>query len=357
MRTVIFGRRKALERRRGGRRGEGRTRPRSRRARRARRTGSSSSTRSTGSTAANRTVAQHRDRARDPAASPPRRDGAARGRAPRPTRSTPSPRPSGPGAGPQSRLPEITPAELTPELLRAAILEHGALLVRGPDGPRQGRADRRRHRPLLRGPRAARGRAPPTPTATTTSSSPSRRIRIGERSWIEEGGGVLAVDSPRLLFDMLESLRGRRPARGDRRLPRRALGDLGSEVHAAQGDARRRRRLAPGRRVHGRGPRAQRLALAVALRRRRPEHGRRARAVSTTSSRPGPRGRYLDFQVSQAVAEEAAGEVGIVRPIFEPGRRAPVRRPVPAPDRLRPRRCRTRATRSRAGSSDRRRTR
>jgi hypothetical protein len=33
----------------------------------------------------------------------------------------------------------------------------------------------------------------------------------------------------------------------------------------------------------------------------------------------GTEGTYLDFQVSQAVAEEAAGEVGIVRPIFNPG--------------------------------------
>ena len=33
----------------------------------------------------------------------------------------------------------------------------------------------------------------------------------------------------------------------------------------------------------------------------------------------GTEGTFLDFQVSQAVAEEAAGEVGIVRPIFDPG--------------------------------------
>ena len=33
----------------------------------------------------------------------------------------------------------------------------------------------------------------------------------------------------------------------------------------------------------------------------------------------GTEGTFVDHQVSQAVAEEAAGEVGIVRPIFEPG--------------------------------------
>jgi hypothetical protein len=33
----------------------------------------------------------------------------------------------------------------------------------------------------------------------------------------------------------------------------------------------------------------------------------------------GTEGTEIDYQVSQAVAEEAAGEVGIVRPIFDPG--------------------------------------
>jgi len=33
----------------------------------------------------------------------------------------------------------------------------------------------------------------------------------------------------------------------------------------------------------------------------------------------GTEGTVLDYQVSQAMAEEAAGEYGIIRPIFEPG--------------------------------------
>jgi hypothetical protein len=33
----------------------------------------------------------------------------------------------------------------------------------------------------------------------------------------------------------------------------------------------------------------------------------------------GTEGTYLDIQVSQAMAEKAAGEYGIARPIFEPG--------------------------------------
>ena len=33
----------------------------------------------------------------------------------------------------------------------------------------------------------------------------SIRIRILEREWVEEGGGVLAADAPKLLFDMLDT--------------------------------------------------------------------------------------------------------------------------------------------------------
>ena len=44
----------------------------------------------------------------------------------------------------------------------------------------------------------------------------------------------------------------------------------------------------------------------------------------------------LSYQVSQAKAEEAAGEKKIVRPIFEPGDALLLRRAVPAPDGLRP---------------------
>ena len=34
---------------------------------------------------------------------------------------------------------------------------------------------------------------------------PETPFRIPEREWIEEGGGVLAADSPKMLFDMLDT--------------------------------------------------------------------------------------------------------------------------------------------------------
>lgn len=43
----------------------------------------------------------------------------------------PEPAPEAPPRNPVSKLPEITPGELTAELLRAAILDSGCLIVRG----------------------------------------------------------------------------------------------------------------------------------------------------------------------------------------------------------------------------------
>ncbi len=195
-----------------------------------------------------------------------------------------------PAPDPESRLPEITPAELTPELLRGGDTE-----LRRPAGPRahgsrEGRADGRRHRPLLRDSQAGAGRAPDA-DGYYDELEPEPPFIIGERSWIEEGGGVLAVDSPRLLFDMLESFEEAGPAQRHRGLPRGAAGDLGAEVHAPQGDARRHRRVASGRCLPRRRPRPQRLALALALRRRGAEHGRGAPAARRLRARPGRRAR------------------------------------------------------------------
>ena len=288
--------------------------------------------------AANRRFPKHRDSSvrtsPDPA---PRRHGAA-GRPAERSASIPSPPPSSPLPTRESRdLPEITPEELTPELLRGAILEHRRLLVRGLMDPREGASGwpPTSTAPSRSAPRPA-GRASTDPDGYYDELEPEPPFIIGERAWIEEGGGVLAADSPRLLFDMLESFEEAGLRSVIEAVPRRAPGDLGPEVHAAQGDARRPRRLASGRRLPGRGPLAQRLALALALRRRGAEHGRGPPAARRVRRRPGPRAPSSTSRSPRQVAEEAAGDVGIVRPIFDPGRRAPVRRRLPAPDGLRP---------------------
>jgi hypothetical protein len=102
--------------------------------------------------------------------------------------------------GPPGALPAIAAAEVTPGLLRAGILRDGCLLVRG-------LVERDAALALAAGIDAAfaaraGGRAG---DGLYDEFEPADGYDVANvRPWIEEGGGVLAVDSPRLLFDMLE---------------------------------------------------------------------------------------------------------------------------------------------------------
>ena len=229
------------------------------------------------------------------------------------------PEPAGvvPDPDPESKLPEIEPEQLTPGLLRAAMLEHGSLLVRGlMDRAKAERiaADIDRSFEI----RKQLQPGTPDPDGYYDELDPEPPFIIGERSWIEEGGGVLAVDSPRLLFDMLESFEdaglrsviagylGEKPAISAQKCTlRTATPDVAGAWHqdgAFLGDVR---------------------ALNVWLSLSR--CGDVAPSMDVVPRRlddfveTGTEGTYLDFQVSQAVAEQAAGDLGIVRPIFNPG--------------------------------------
>jgi hypothetical protein len=222
-----------------------------------------------------------------------------------------------PAPDPESKLPEITPAGLTPELLRGAMLQSGALVIRGLMDP--AKAERLAadidHAFEVRK-RVQAGTA--DPEGYYDELDPEPPFIISERSWIEEAGGVLAVDSPRLLFAMLEAFEeaglrsviadylGEKPAiSGQKCTLRKATPDVGGAWHqdgAFLGDVRalnvwlslsRCGDVAPGMDIVPR-----RLDDFVAT---------------------GTEGTYFDMQASQATAEEAAGEVGIVRPIFNPG--------------------------------------
>lgn len=100
--------------------------------------------------------------------------------------------------------PEVSAVDLTPETLRRAILGHGCLLVRG----------------LVEGSRIDRlvddidqafagydAHLDGTPVAETAPWY----VPFGaypdpiDREWVRAGGGVLAVDSPRALFDVIET--------------------------------------------------------------------------------------------------------------------------------------------------------
>ena len=175
--------------------------------------------------------------------------------------------------------------------------------------------------------------------------------QLSERNWIETGGGVLAADSPRLAFEMFDAF-SRAGLTGDRRLSRRAGRRLGGEVHAAQGGS------LIGGAWHQDGNfmgdvRALNVWLALS------RCGEEAPGLDMVPRRvdylveAGTDGAPLSYVISPEKVEAAAGEAGIVRPIFEPGDvllfdDPSCTRPARTP------RCRTLATRSRAGSSARR---
>jgi hypothetical protein len=220
-----------------------------------------------------------------------------------------------------SNPPEVAPGDLTPGLLRAAILESGCLLVRGLFD--QDQATRLREgidRAIAARQEYWSGRAG---SAYYDEFEPDPRFTLrDERRWVHsDSGGVWAADSPRVMFDMLEAFErmglrelagdylGERPAIAVNKCTlRRVKPDTGGGLSlwhqdgAFLGDVRalnvwlslsRCGDVAPG------------LDIVP----------RRIDEVLPT----GTEGAVFGWSVSQSLAEEAAGEVGIARPIFEPG--------------------------------------
>ena len=102
-------------------------------------------------------------------------------------------------------LPEFGPADLDAELLRAAILRDGCMLIRG-------LVDRERAEELARGidrsfaERSSGASGGPSSEAyyeELTLDAPNPQLE-NLRGWIQSGGGVLAADCPRLAFDMFQ---------------------------------------------------------------------------------------------------------------------------------------------------------
>jgi hypothetical protein len=222
-----------------------------------------------------------------------------------------------PEPGPQSRIPELTPDQLTPGLLRASILEYGCLLVRG-------LIEREVAERMASGidqafdvrVRLAPGESDPDGYYDEMEPEPPHAIE--GRPWVQEGGGVLAVDSPRLFFEMVEGFRaagletlireylGERPAiSAEKCTLRKAMPEVGGAWHQDGrflGDVRS-------------------LNVWLSLSR----CGDVAPSMDVVPRRlddyapAGTEGTVLNYQVAQAVAERTAGEAGIVRPIFDPG--------------------------------------
>lgn len=215
-------------------------------------------------------------------------------------------------------LPDIAAPELTPGLLRAGILRDGSLLVRGLV-PREDAvafaedidrsfAERNRHD---EGGSAADG--------YYAEFQPDERFSAPmSRPWIKEGGGVLAVDSPKLGFRMLEMFERAG-------LPRLVHDYLGEPAAiSAQKTTLRKAEPQVGGAWHQDGAfmgevRALNLWLSLS------RCGDESPGLDVVPRRldqlvaAGTDGTFLSYQVSQQNAQEAAGETPIVRPIFEPG--------------------------------------
>jgi hypothetical protein len=220
-----------------------------------------------------------------------------------------------------SGLPEVAPDELTPGLLRAAILRSGCLLIRGLVDPGQAtrlvdgidRAFEAREQ------RASGGSAD---SVYYEAFEPDPRFDLtGERLFVNVGAGLWSADSPRVMFDMLDAFE----RSGLRQLATEYLG----ERPAVSANKCTLRRVRPG---FGEGTsmwhqdgaflgevRALNAWLSLS------HCGDVAPGLDLVPRRidhvlpTGTEGALFDWSVSQALAEEAAGDARITRPIFEPG--------------------------------------
>lgn len=213
--------------------------------------------------------------------------------------------------------PEVSPPELTPEVLRSGIFHHGALLVRGlfeQTRVEQLVADidqafdgQHRH---------AEG-APESETAPWFS--PFEHFPEDQREWAREASSVIAIDSPRGLFRIIEAFEdrgirdlataflGERPAiLGIKWVLRRVPPDLGLADWHQDGSFM--------------GADIRSLNLWVAL----SECGDDAPSMDVVARRldgiveTGTHGAHFDWSVGPGMAEQVADGT-IVRPRFQPG--------------------------------------
>jgi Phytanoyl-CoA dioxygenase (PhyH) len=216
-------------------------------------------------------------------------------------------------------LPEFTPADVTPELLRAAILRDGCLLVRGlVDREEALRFAGQIDRAFAERDRLIAGETPAEGYYEDFEALPPFEIADGARLWVQQGGGLLAPDAPMLTFEMLEMFE----SAGLPKLVRDYLGE--HPMISLQKTTLRKAEPHVGGAWHQDGAfmgEVRALNLWLSLSRCGDESPgldivpRRLDHIVATATDDA----VLDYQVSQAKAEEAAGDKPIVRPIFEPG--------------------------------------
>ncbi len=213
-------------------------------------------------------------------------------------------------------LPEFTPEQLTPELVRAAILRDGCVLVRGlisrdraltlADGIET--AYQRREQQEVR----------PTDGYYDEFVPHERSPQELQRAWVKEGGGLLGADSPRVAFELFELLR-------DSGIDRLATDYLGEPALIA-GNKTTLRKADPA--VTGEwhqdgrfmgDPRSLNMWLSLS------QCGDVSPGLDIVPVRlsdyvaTGTDGAALSWTVSDELAETAGRGKPILRPLFQPG--------------------------------------
>jgi hypothetical protein len=226
------------------------------------------------------------------------------------------------GALPGEGLPEVTADQLTPQLLRAAILRNGALLIRGLISPSEaeGLIEEIDRAFDARDKRDAGQERPP---AYYEEFGPDPPYELAERVWVTDASGLWLADSPKLMFDFAQTLErtglrevatgylGERPTISINKCTLRKVdpdvvkGHTGISWHqdgAFLGDVRA---LNVWLTLSHCGDTAPGLDIVP----KRIDH-----VVPT-----GTEGAAFDWSVSPAVVEEVSEGTPVQRPIFEPG--------------------------------------
>jgi Phytanoyl-CoA dioxygenase (PhyH) len=216
-------------------------------------------------------------------------------------------------------LPELSPGQVTPGLLRAGILRDGCVLVRGlVDRDRAVRFAEEIDRSFHERERLQAGDEPAEGYYEEFEPEPPHVVPPDQRTWIQSGGGVLAVDSPRLAAEMLDMFE----SAGVTRLVEGYLGER--PVLSLEKTTLRKAEPQVSGAWHQDGRfmgDVRALNLWLSLSRCGDESPgldivpKRIEDIVTTNTDEAT----IDIQISQSKAEEAAGDTPIVRPIFEPG--------------------------------------
>jgi hypothetical protein len=218
----------------------------------------------------------------------------------------------------KGKLPDLRPNDLTPELLRAAILRDGCAVVRGLVARDRATSLAAKLQEVFE----RRDRAEPESPGRDLYYEefvPDPPYALVERGWVQDAGGIWLADSPKLMWEIfelfehagldrvIEGYLGERPAITVNKstLRRARVGTSSVDWHqdgAFMGEVRTLNVWLTFSRCGDVAPGLDMVPRRI------------DRIVET-----GTPGANFDWSVAPSVAEEAAGEAGTVRPIFEPG--------------------------------------